>query len=45
MTERTFALIIIGLSLLSSAAYYAVGDWRRGTYWLAGAVLNITVTV
>lgn len=45
MNERTFALIIIVLSCLASVAYYAAGDMRRGTYWLAAAVLNITVTV
>jgi hypothetical protein len=41
---RSFATAIIALSCLASAAYYAGGDWRRGTYWLAGAVLNVSVT-
>lgn len=40
-----FAYLIIALSLLASAAFFAHGDLRRGFYWLFAAALNITVTV
>jgi len=42
---KGFALFIITFSLAASISYYLAGDWRRGTYWLAASVLNITVTV
>lgn len=40
-----FAYLIIVLSLVASAAFFAHGDLKRGFYWLFAAALNITVTV
>lgn len=42
--SNVFAWLIIALSLAASVAYFASGDVRHGTYWLAGAVLNIAMT-
>jgi hypothetical protein len=39
-----FPSIIIGLMLAASAVAFGMGDFRRGVYWLAGALLNIAVT-
>lgn len=43
--KQTFPYTLIILSLGASLVYYCHGDIRRGTYWLAAAILNITVTV
>jgi hypothetical protein len=45
MIQRLFPYAIITLSLCASAVYYAHLDWRHGTYWLAAAVLNLSVTL
>lgn len=37
--------VIIALSLGAAIVCAWHGDWRRATYWLAAAVLNISVTV
>lgn len=36
---------MIILSAFAALVYYCHGDLRRGTYWAAAAVLNITVTL
>jgi hypothetical protein len=36
--------IMIACSLLAAIGYAYAGDKRRAVYWLAAAVLNITVT-
>lgn len=42
---RLLPYTMIILSALAALVYYCGGDVRRGTYWLAAAVLNITVTL
>lgn len=44
MTVKTLPVVMIVLMLGASIVYYLKGDIRHGTYWLAGAVLNISVT-
>lgn len=36
--------IIITISILAAIVYGLQGDYRHCAYWLAGAVLNISVT-
>lgn len=43
--ERALPWAIIALSLGAGIVYFAVGDVRRGVYWVTAAVLNISVTV
>lgn len=45
MITRILPLAMIVLSALASIICYCHGDLRRGTYWAAAAVLNITVTL
>jgi len=42
---RLFPSLLIGLDLCAAGAYAWALDWRRAVYWLAAAVLTITVTV
>jgi hypothetical protein len=44
--ERTqiFPSIMIALSLGAAFFYYLEGDIRKGTYWIAAAVITATVT-
>ena len=30
--------------LICSIVYWSHGDWRRGVYWIAAAILTVTVT-
>jgi len=39
-----FPLILIVLDLGASTQWFRVGDWRRGVYWIAAAVLTWVVT-
>jgi hypothetical protein len=43
MDPRLFPAILIALDLGASIVYYWYGDWRRGTYWAAAAVLSLMV--
>jgi len=36
--------VMIICSILAAIVYGCQGDYRRATYWCAGAILNITVT-
>ena len=40
-----FPIIIMILSALASAVYFAYGDWRRGGYWAAATVVTLMVTI
>ena len=47
MIDKTklFPFIMIVLNLAAAGVYLYDGDFRKTCYWLAAAVLNITVTV
>jgi hypothetical protein len=40
-----FPWLLICLSAAASLVYFIYGDVRHGTYWLAAATLNLTVTL
>ena len=42
--QYIFPLILIVLDIGASVMYGVSGDWRKVVYWLAAAILNITVT-
>ena len=42
--EYIFPLALITLDLCAAAVYAAQRDWRKAIYWVAAAVLNVTVT-
>jgi hypothetical protein len=42
---KLFPVILIILDFGAAIVYFTSGDIRRGIYWLAAAVLTITVTV
>lgn len=44
ISPRLMPCIMIACSILAAIVYACQGDYRRGTYWLAAAVLNISVT-
>ncbi|WP_296592673.1 hypothetical protein [Methylophaga sp.] len=44
MIERIFPTILIVLQAFSSVPYFAMGDWRKGLYWLFATGLTIVVT-
>ena len=39
-----FPCILIALDLGASVVYGIDGDWRKVIYWIAAAILNVTVT-
>lgn len=39
-----FPMTLIVLDVGAACVYALDGDWRRMTYWLAAAVLTVTVT-
>jgi hypothetical protein len=39
-----FPTIIMCLSVCASAVWFAHGDWRRGSYWGAAAIITLVVT-
>jgi hypothetical protein len=39
-----FPTTMITLSVMAALPYLATGDWRRGIYWIAAAVITATVT-
>ena len=41
---KLFPTILIILDVFASGAYASSGDWRKSVYWLAAAILTITVT-
>jgi len=45
MITRIMPAAMIVLSIAAALIYIASGDYKRGTYWLAAAVLNVTVTL
>lgn len=42
--EKIFPLILIILDVLAGLVYATQGEWKKTIYWIAAAVLNITVT-
>jgi len=40
-----FPIVLICLDFGASIVYFINGDIRHGVYWLAAAVLTITVTI
>lgn len=42
--ELIFPVLLILLDVGASVVYLANGDWKKAIYWVAAAVLNITVT-
>jgi hypothetical protein len=43
-TQYIFPVLLIALDVGAAAVYGVAGDWRKVVYWIAAAVLNITVT-
>lgn len=43
-SEKIMPTLMIIAMAIASIIYFIKGDARHGTYWLAGAVLNIAVT-
>lgn len=39
-----FPMVLIALDILAGIAYLCHGDVKKFIYWIAAAVLNITVT-
>lgn len=44
MNDKLFPTILIVLDICASCPYFMAGDWRKGVYWLAAAVLTTMVT-
>ena len=44
MMEKLFPNVIILLDLGASIVYICQGDYRRFVYWLAAAIITISVT-
>lgn len=42
--QLVFPLLLIALDLAAAVVYMCQGDLKKAIYWLAAAVLNITVT-
>lgn len=43
-TKHIFPLILITIDIIAGAIYACHGDYKKLIYWIAAAVLNITVT-
>lgn len=43
MYEHLFSYILIGLMGAASISYLFYGNFPMATYWVAGAILNISV--
>lgn len=41
---QIFPAVLILLDLGASVMCFGCGDWKRGIYWIAAAVLTTTVT-
>lgn len=44
MNKYIFPCLLIALDLGAAIVYATAGDWRKVIYWIAAAVLNVTVT-
>jgi hypothetical protein len=44
MNEKIFPTILIIIDIMASIPYFWQGDFRRGIYWCAAAILTLTVT-
>ena len=44
MSAKIFPTILIILDIFAAIGYIPDGDWRKVIYWLAAAVLTLTVT-
>ena len=42
--EYIFPLILIALDLGAAAVYGYSGDYKKCVYWIAAAILSVTVT-
>lgn len=42
---RILAWMMVVLSVAAAVGYGTSGDWRRMTYWIAAAVLQVAVTI
>jgi hypothetical protein len=42
--EKLLPLTLLIIQALASMPYWAVGDWRKGLYWLFAAGLTYVVT-
>jgi len=42
--DRIFPIAIISLDIGAAIIYAVQGDYRRAVYWIAAAVLTVTVT-
>lgn len=45
MIKYIFPVLLIALDFGAAIVYACCHDWRMTIYWLAAAVLNITVTI
>lgn len=41
--EKILPIVMIVLSVAASIVYFYCKDYKHAIYWMAGAVLNITV--
>jgi len=44
MNPKILPALLIFLDAAASLVYFAAGDFRRGVYWAAAAVLTASVT-
>ena len=44
MTTKLFPVALIVLDVGAAAVYAIAGEYKKAVYWIAAAVLNITVT-
>jgi len=44
MNPKLIPTVMMIEMLAAAIVYYLHGDVRHGTYWLAGAILNLSVT-
>jgi len=44
MSAKILPTVLILIDLGASVPYFIQGDWRRGIYWVAAAVLTTTVS-
>lgn len=44
MLNKIFPTILITLDIFAGIMCYVTGDLKKAVYWVAAAVLNITVT-
>jgi hypothetical protein len=42
--QQIFPTILMALDLCAAIPYFADGNWRKGAYWMAAALLTYTVT-